>query len=384
MGANCRECKDEAGLAIYLHVAYRSKHPLQAGVRTTWRSRPMTTHDPGRVRGVDVYRVTHESTVAAIQTAEGTAALLEAGLMDRLRSRCADVHAVEVPLPSRKVVGEIGRSFSVAAVVAERVRSSFDRGRLPIVLSGSCHTALGSVAGLPTSTRGVLWLDAHGDFNTPDTSPSGLLDGTTLAIITGRCWSRLGATVPGFEPVPDESIVMIGVRQLDAGEASLLEDSEITMISAIGDGEGAERALRRLHMRADALYVHLDLDVLDPSVGTANEYAVPHGLSRSQLQAVLGAARKEFAVRALAITSYDPRSDRDGGVRTAAVDAALSFTAGGTGYDATRDSGPPAAPEAPPRDDARVTEQRPHVPNQRPWWRAICSSLRRRKRAALL
>lgn len=285
----------------------------------------MTTADIRQPRSLAVIRVCHASPVAAVQTAEGPISLLAGGLVERLRSRGRDVRVFEIPEPSADVVGEIGRSFSIASAVADAVAHCVDHGRLPIVLSGSCHSALGSVSGLP-GRRSVVWLDAHGDFNTPETSPSGLLDGTTLATITGRAWGNLRSTVTGFEPVPDESIVMVGVRELDApGEASLLEAAGISHLPAAGIEARFPRALHRLRERAEAVYLHLDLDVLDPSVGTANAYAAPDGLSLRQLRLVVESVRREFRIRALGVTSYDPATDLGGGAGAAALDAIAWF-----------------------------------------------------------
>lgn len=171
----------------------------------------------------------------------------------------------------------------MAGAVARRVRDALAEERLTFAVAGSCHVGLGSVAGLGPGARGVVWLDAHGDFNTPDTTGSGLVDGTVLATITGRCWRRLTSEVPGFPPVPDENVVLAGVRSLDPGEEELLDRSRVTVISPETLSALAPPVFRDLGERTDAVYLHVDLDVLDASVGRANAFAGPGGLSGEDL-----------------------------------------------------------------------------------------------------
>jgi arginase len=94
---------------------------------------------------------------------------------------------------------EIRTAFELNRVVAERVRDAREAHALPVVLAGNCMTAVGTLAGLG-GTPAVLWFDAHGDFNTPETTASGFLDGMALAMLTGRCWANLTRTVHCFQP----------------------------------------------------------------------------------------------------------------------------------------------------------------------------------------
>lgn len=103
------------------------------------------------------------------------------------------------------------------------VRDARAADRRIVVLSSSCHTAIGSVAGMTGPARGVIWLDCHADFNTPESTGSGLLDGMTLACLTGRCWRRMCSKVPGFEPVLDANTLLVGARDLNDGEATTAE-----------------------------------------------------------------------------------------------------------------------------------------------------------------
>src|SRR6185503_10619157 len=108
---------------------------------------------------------------------------------------------------------EIATSFSLYRELATRARAAHERSALPIILSGNCGATLGAVAAAcapSTGDLGVVWLDAHGDFNTPDTSTSGFLDGMVLAALTGRGWRAMTASMPGFSPVQDANVVLVG------------------------------------------------------------------------------------------------------------------------------------------------------------------------------
>ena len=275
-------------------------------------------------RSVQIIEVQHASPVAAIDTSEGPRAIIDAGLLDALAVNGVSAHLTQL---SNAVEGSgaVGDAFSVARQVASAVRGALESNRMPIVLSGSCHTALGSVAGLTSRRRGVIWLDCHGDFNTPDTTESGLLDGTVLATITGRCWKRLARSVPGFEPVADVDVLLVGVRELDAGEERLLGEANVRRLSSEDLQSGNVDALRMLATQVESVYVHIDLDVVDRTVGMANAFAKFGGLSVSDLARFLEMVSASFRLKAVGMTSYDPRWDPNGGIARAAVRAAAAL-----------------------------------------------------------
>lgn len=115
--------------------------------------------------------------------------MLGGGLADVLRrsGHHTEQEAIYAPEGFRT---EISTSFALYRQLTGRVRAAHVRERFPLVLAGNCGAAVGVVAGLPPQGLGVVWLDSHGDFNTPDTSESGFLDGMGLAILTGQCWHR--------------------------------------------------------------------------------------------------------------------------------------------------------------------------------------------------
>jgi hypothetical protein len=91
-----------------------------------------------------------------------------------------------------------------------------------LILSGNCNAGLGAIAGIDAAKAAIVWLDAHPDFHTPETSASGFLDGMGLAIATGACWGTLAGSIPGFLPVEERNTVLVGARDIDPGEQERL------------------------------------------------------------------------------------------------------------------------------------------------------------------
>jgi arginase len=164
-------------------------------------------------------------------------------------------------------------------------------GRFPILTASDCSICLTT---LPTLARHrpdawVLWLDAHGDFNSPETTPSGFLGGMCLAAACGVWDSGLGA---GLDPA---RVVMCGVRDVDAGERVLLETRGVGLVERPPDLAG--------HLRGLPVYVHLDLDVLDPAVMPAR-FPAPGGLSDGGLRTLLAEVAEAADLIGVEITAF--------------------------------------------------------------------------------
>jgi arginase len=205
---------------------------------------------------------------------------------------------------------EIGACFDLNRQVARAVAASRERGALPVVLTGNCHTQQAVIAGAGARDLALVWLDCHADFHTPETTESGFFDGTALAMTVGDCWAGLCATVPGHEPVPAERVVLVGVRDVEPGERRRLDASAIV---EAGPGDIRPATAR--------VSLHLDLDVLDPSHGMANQYAMPPGISPDELLHAVRSVREQAELAAVTISAYDPAFDGDGRVRAAALAA---------------------------------------------------------------
>jgi len=261
----------------------------------------------------------------------GPTHLVAAGLVDRLRATRRQVALRELAPTEGSWVAEIGTAFDLDRQLASAVAEARARGAFPLVLAGNCITSVGTIGGLSGATTGVLWFDAHGDFNTPETTVGGFLDGMALATLVGRCWTSLAAGVPGFAPVAEENVVLVGARDLDPAEAALLTASGVVHLHP-EEAEGRlDAELERLGRRVGRLYVHVDLDVLDGSEGRANGYSGGRGLSRAALLDAIGMAGRHCRVAAGAITAYDPGYELDGAVAQTAIEAAIALSTAATG-----------------------------------------------------
>lgn len=218
---------------------------------------------------------------------------------------------------------EVGTTFRILRAVADKVKQSISDNRLPILLAGGCINTLGSLAAVGSESTVLIWFDAHGDFNSPETTRSGFIDGMALATITGRCWRNLTASVPGFRPFPEKNVVLIGARNLDPEERTLLEESEVTLLSAESIRKGAiENALTKiLSGRSAAVYFHIDLDVLDRAEAWVNEYSSSGGLTVAELMEIIRFIGHNRAIVGASITAYDPSVDHDARALRAGVAA---------------------------------------------------------------
>lgn len=268
---------------------------------------------------VELIVVPYDSGRRGERMGAGPEHLLKAGLPAHLGAAGHQVGVTTVESRS-SWQSEVGTGFELAGRIAERVRETRSGGGFPLVLSGNClPAAVGSVAGLDTPA--VFWFDAHGDFNTPETTIGGFLDGMAVATMTGRCWRQLSAAVPGFAPVAESRVTLIGTRDLDPLEARALEQSPIRRASPSGLGADPPRGT--------GTYLHLDLDVLDPAGGAANCYAVPGGLTREQVESAIGSIAAGGPLHGASITAFDPAADPTGSVVATALALGLALVEAG-------------------------------------------------------
>jgi arginase len=153
---------------------------------------------------------------------------LDAGADRILREGRHDVHVTAVVadvagLHTTEAVALVDRALAAA------VDGALADGARPVVLAGNCHSCLGTLAGLAADV-GIVWLDAHGDFNTPETSPSGYFDGMALAVAAGLAHDDLRARI-GARAVPGEHILLAGVRDLDPGERDNLKRAGVQVVA---------------------------------------------------------------------------------------------------------------------------------------------------------
>lgn len=173
------------------------------------------------------------------------------------------------------------RLAALLAPVAEAVSVAAGRGDRAVVVSGDCMTALGTMAGLQRAglEPGIVWFDAHGDVQTVETTTSGYLSGMSLRLLLGYR-TELIASRLGLRPVAEHNVVLAGARDLDPPEVTYLASASIRRAEVAGLGA--------VPLPDGPLYVHIDLDVIDPVGVPGLRYPTPGGPNSAQVTAALG------------------------------------------------------------------------------------------------
>jgi len=196
---------------------------------------------------------------------------------------------------------------TLADLVEEIVRM----GDRPVSIVGDCCATIGSMAGLQRAglEPTLIWFDAHGDFNTWETTPSGFLGGMPLAMLVGRGEQWMPQAVD-LRSVPEEHVILTDARDLDPGEKILVQSSKVHHLPKVSD--------LLEHVLPDRpLYIHFDVDVLDPEDAPANNYLAPGGPSAEELKAVFKHLARAKQIIAISMSSWNPEMDTDG--RTGAL-----------------------------------------------------------------
>jgi arginase len=266
----------------------------------------------------------------------GPSAIRYAGLDERIAQlgRPVDDRGdVEAAVPeATKLVDERLRYLPEIKATCERiallVADAVEDGFLPLVLGGDHSVALGSLGGMARACGpgGVLWFDAHGDLNRPDTSPSGNVHGMPLA-------AALGLGGPAFEsdvyPLPAvRRVALVGVRSLDPGERDLLAELDACVFTMSDlDRIGIEPALRQAleHVSGDGfVHVSLDMDVLDPEVAPGVGTPVRGGLSYREAHLALELVAEAEVLSSLEVVEVNPILDRENETAELAVELVAS------------------------------------------------------------
>lgn len=253
----------------------------------------------------------------------GPERLLGLGLAEAVGAQAVErIEPVDPEEPEVARVAELDRRL------ARRVRAATEAGAFPLVMAGNCNSCLGTTAGAGAEGLGVVWFDAHPDFDSPDES-LGFFDGMGLRILTGTGYRHLRGTIPGFAAIPEPAVVLAGVRDVEPHQRAPLAASALEQVpGGPYDPATLGPALDRLRTRRHRVYLHIDLDALDPAEGRANAFAAPGGLSAGQLLEAVSAVFARFDVAAAALTAYDPAVDADGRLGRTAVRVAAAVASG--------------------------------------------------------
>jgi arginase len=215
--------------------------------------------------------------------------------------------------------------------IAELVARAVEEKQLPLVLGGDHSVALGTLGGLARAAGrpgGVLWLDAHGDLNRPDTSPSGNVHGMPLAAALGLGGPGFASDAFRLPAVETERVVLFGVRSLDPAERELLAELDVLVFTMSDlDRTGVERAMRDALERLKGpgfVHVSLDLDVLDPEVAPGVGTPVRGGLSYREAHLALELVAESGLAGSLEVVEVNPILDRENETAKLAVELVAS------------------------------------------------------------
>lgn len=303
---------------------------------------------------VTLIAVPYDLGRADVGSGRGPAACLEAGAAETLQARGHDVEVVTARRGD-SFTDELQAVLAVDAAVADAVAEALARGSLPLVVAGNCNAALGVRAGLQrhggrAGSAGLVWLDAHGDFNTPATTETGYLDGMPLAMLCGRAYREAVDRALGSAPLAEAAVLHVGGRDLDRDEAASFAASEVRVVSGVelrgADLEGVvggrlDDLAASLPKGADgrpAVHLHVDLDVLDPTAAPGVAFPSPGGLSAAQLLEVIELVLARFSLVAVTLASFTPDLDDTSASTLAAGLAVLGRVTGGA------HAGAPAVP----------------------------------------
>ena len=245
-------------------------------------------------------------------------ALREAGLARVYESR-TDLGDVEIPplkedLTEGRIVNLLHFRDATSRIFA--ATKSLKQGPV-LIVGGECSETVGAMAGLAEAyggKPGMLWLDAHGDFNVPDTSPSGYIGGMCLAMACGMTPGLdlgIGQAPP---PIAGERLVHVGSRALDPAEVAAFNSSPAKLFTAqqvkkTGAAEVAEEAARHLDNRSDWIACHLDVDVVDPEFIPSVNYPTSGGLTMAETSIIIGRLFGTGKLRVIELAAYNPSKD---------------------------------------------------------------------------
>lgn len=245
----------------------------------------------------------------------GPIEMIQSNLIQELLDQGHNIR-VEAVRHSNTFENELIAIIELNKRLKEIVKDVIKDNYFPLVLGGDCNTSLGTLAGLNSDNTGIIWLDAHGDFNTPVITLTNYLDGMPLAIATGQCYPDAWTQIAEIDPIDASFVLHVGERDLDPKERELLENNNIPMISTADlKAASVENVLnphlQTLKNRVKDVYLHIDIDLLDPQEVQGVDYRTPNGLFSNEVKDIIKAISEVLQIRAVGFAAYNPLRDDD-------------------------------------------------------------------------
>ena len=261
---------------------------------------------------------------------------LDHHLAEKLGVTVTDTGNVISPVVETAAIGDVHARYleqilDLCDRLSDRVEEAARRGALPLVLGGDHSVALGSLVGMAKAhggAGGVVWVDAHGDVNTPETSPSGNVHGMVLAAALGLAGDRFALDGWPLPAVDISKVALVGIRSLDDGERELLRriDAKVFTMSDV-DRTGIEPCMREALAHASGgafLHVSLDLDVVDPEYAPGVGTPVRGGLSYREAHLAMEVVAESGLIDGMDVVEVNPILDRENATGQLAVELVAS------------------------------------------------------------
>ena len=281
-----------------------------------------------RKRSIDIIGVPVDLGAGRRGVDMGPSAIRIADLEPRLEQlghKVQDIGDLDVMIPETQKVGEGKLRYKAPILAAcqalcEKVEKSLERSRLPLVLGGDHSIAIGSVAGSTNyyarqgEQLGLIWFDAHGDANTPDTTPSGNIHGMSLAVSLGLGdpdLVQLGGRAP---KILARNAVLIGIRDLDSGERDTLKKSGVTVytmrdVDERGMRDVVDEAIRLASDNTAGIHLSFDLDVVDPEDAPGTGTPVWGGITYREAHLAMEMLADRAQIAAIDLVEVNPVLD---------------------------------------------------------------------------
>jgi len=257
---------------------------------------------------------------SAVRVAGLSKALVKLGYEVTVESDIA-VPTLETRRPDSHKARFKSEILAVCTDLAGVTRDTLDAGEIPLVIGGDHSIAMGTVAGVAAHFRqqdadiGLIWFDAHGDMNLPDTSPSGNIHGMPLAHILGYGDTDLANILGQCPAVKPEHVVLIGVRDIDDNEREFIRSSGIRVftmsdIDDLGMGEVSRQALETVNANTIGFHISFDVDGCDPTVIPGSGTLVPGGVSFREAHQLLENCASSGRMKSMEVVELNPFLDQ--------------------------------------------------------------------------
>lgn len=258
----------------------------------------------------------------------GPSAIRIAGLADRLKElghKIVDDGDIDIKIMEELRIGDVRARYlkeisRASTILSRHTEGIMNKGHFPLILGGDHSVAVGSISGVAAFARkkrkklGILWVDAHGDMNTPATSPSGNVHGMPLACLLGYGPGDLRKVGGDFDKVNPDNVALVGVRSLDSGERKFIEQTGVHVFTMSDiDRQGIHRVMKKAIAKVTngTSYVHVsfDLDAVDPTIAPGVGTPVKGGLDYREAHLIMESLYEAKAMTSLEIVEVNPILD---------------------------------------------------------------------------